>query len=89
MIFDAYIVLFVILFIFIFLYFELIGPVFTFIIGMIVLGLFEVLTPGEIIEGFGNEQLLVILMLLIIGEIIRSTSFFDENSFNILYFHLT
>jgi len=76
--FHAYIVIIVITFMFISLYFDLIGPVFTFIIGILVMGLFGVLSPAEILHGFGNEQLLVILMLLIIGEIIRETNFFEH-----------
>lgn len=78
---EGIIVLLVIIFIVISLYTDLIGPAYTFIAGMIVLGLFGVLTPSEILSGFANEQILIILMLLMIGEMIRNTGvlegFFD------------
>ena len=80
--FDGIIVLLVILFIIISLYTDLIGPAYTFIAGIIILGLFGILTPSEILSGFANEQILIILMLLMIGEMIRNTGvlegFFDR-----------
>ncbi|MFP4471736.1 MAG: SLC13 family permease, partial [Bacteroidales bacterium] len=80
--FDSIIVLLVIIFIIISLYTDLIGPAFTFIAGVLVLGLFGILTPSEILSGFANEQILVIIMLLLIGEMIRNTGvlegFFDR-----------
>jgi len=71
--FDSIIVLIVILFIIISLYTKIVGPTFTFIIGVLVLGLFKILSPSEILAGFANEQILVIIMLLLIGDIIRKT----------------
>ena len=80
--FDGIIVLIVILFIIISLYTDLIGPAYTFIAGIIMLGLFGILTPSEILSGFANEQIMIILMLLMIGEMIRNTGvlegFFDR-----------
>ncbi len=80
--FDSIIVLLVIIFIVVSLYTDLIGPAFTFIAGILVLGLFGILTPGEILGGFANEQILVIIMLLLVGEMIRNTGvlegFFDR-----------
>ena len=80
--FDSITVLLVILFIIYSLYTELIGPSFTFVTGILVLGLFGILSPSEILSGFANEQILIILMLLMIGEMIRSTGvlegFFDR-----------
>ncbi len=79
---DGIIVLLVILFIIISLYTGLIGPAYTFIAGIIFLGLFGILTPAEILSGFANEQIMIILMLLMIGEMIRNTGvlegFFDR-----------
>ncbi|MFC2100804.1 SLC13 family permease [Bacteroidota bacterium] len=69
--FDIIIVLLVILFIIISLYFEILGPAFTFLIGVIALGFFGVLEPNEILAGFANEQIAVIILLLLLGEIIR------------------
>jgi di/tricarboxylate transporter len=79
---EGIIVLVVILFIIISLYTNLIGPAYTFIAGIIILGLFGILTPSEILGGFANEQIMIILMLLMIGEMIRNTGvlegFFDR-----------
>lgn len=76
--FDGIIVLLVIAFIIISLYTEIVGPAFTFVIGVVVLGLFGILTPSEIIQGFANEQILVIIMLLLLGDIYRKTAIIDQ-----------
>lgn len=68
------IVILVILFIITSLYFNIVGPGFTFVIGVIILGIFKVLTPSEILMGFSNEQIAVIVMLLIIGDTIRRSA---------------
>jgi len=75
--FDQILVYLVILFIFISLYWDLIQPGFTFIISVAVLGVFRVLTPSEILAGLANEQIMVILLLLIIGDTFRQTSILD------------
>ncbi|MCF8232458.1 MAG: SLC13 family permease [Bacteroidales bacterium] len=75
--FDGILVLAVIAFIIISLYVEIVGPAFTFLIGVIVLGFFGVLTPSEILQGFSNEQILVIIMLLLLGDIFRRTAVID------------
>lgn len=68
---DAIIVLIVLLFILISFYKEWIGPAFTFLIGVVFLGISGILTPKEIMAGFANEQVMVIMMLLLLGDIIR------------------
>ncbi len=75
------IVLIVILFMIVSLYKGYFGSGFTFIIGISVLGITGVLTPKEIMSGFANEQLAVIVLLLLIGEIIRKSTLID-NMFN-------
>ncbi|MCK5339265.1 MAG: hypothetical protein KAJ50_10650, partial [Bacteroidales bacterium] len=72
--FDTILVLIVLLFIIVTLYRGIMGPGFTFATGVIVLGLFGILTPKEIMLGFANEQIAIILLLLIIGDMIRKTS---------------
>ncbi len=72
--FDVIIVFVVIAFILVSLYMELMGAAFTFFIAVMVLGLFGILTPAEILAGFANEQVAVILMLLLLGDAIRQTS---------------
>ena len=69
--FDAIVVSIVLVFIVLSFYKEWVGPAFTFLIGVVVLGIFGVLTPSEIMGGFANDQVVVILMLLLIGDIIR------------------
>ncbi|MDA3953341.1 MAG: SLC13 family permease [Bacteroidales bacterium] len=72
--FDLIVVFIVILFILISLYKELIGATFAFVIAVVTLGFFGILTPREILNGFANEQLAVILLLLLLGDIIRQTA---------------
>jgi len=75
--FDSILVILVIIFILISLYDEIIGPAFTFVTGVVFLTLFGVITPKEMIAGFANEQVLVIIMLLLIGDVIRKTGVID------------
>ncbi len=71
---DVIIVFVVIAFILLSLYREWMGAAFTFFIAVMVLGIFKILTPAEILEGFANEQIAVIIMLLLLGDAIRQTS---------------
>jgi di/tricarboxylate transporter len=68
----------VLIFVVVSLYTEIIGPAFTFLIGVLVLGVFRILTPREIMNGFGNEQVAVIIMLLLLGDTIRKTDIIDR-----------
>jgi len=72
--FDVVIVFVVLIFILISLYKELLGAAFTFFVAAMVLGLFGVLTPSELLAGFANEQIAVIIMLLLLGDAIRQIS---------------
>ncbi len=72
--FDLILVFVVIIFILISLYWGIVGPSFTFVIAAAILGFARVLTPGEILSGFANEQVAVIILLLLIGDIIRHTA---------------
>ncbi len=82
--FDLILVFIVLVFIIVSLYMEILGASFTFMIGVIVLGLFGVLTPREIISGFANDQVAVVIMLLVLGDIFRKTSVI-ENVFDRLF----
>ncbi|MFH2142542.1 MAG: SLC13 family permease [Bacteroidota bacterium] len=75
--FEVIVVLIVITFILVSLYAEIIGPAFTFFIAIIVLGVTGILTPAEMLMGFANEQIAVIIMLLLLGDIIRKTSLIE------------
>ncbi|UBM62470.1 SLC13 family permease [Candidatus Sulfidibacterium hydrothermale] len=75
---NQIIVTLVILFLIVSLYKNLFGPGFTFIIGISILGIFRILTPEEMLKGFANEQLAVIILLLLIGEVIRKSTLIDN-----------
>ena len=75
---NQIIVSLVILFLIVSLYKNLLGPGFTFMIGISVLGIFGILTPKEMLHGFANEQLAVIILLLLIGEVIRKSTLIDS-----------
>jgi len=67
----------VLLFLLIALYLEWFRPVTTFFIAIIILTLAGILSPEEVLHGFANEQLAVIILLLVFSEIIRTTSVID------------
>ena len=71
--FQQILVFLVLAFILVSLYKEILGPSFTFMVAIAVLGVFGVLTPAEILSGFANEQIAVIIMLLLLGDVIRKT----------------
>jgi di/tricarboxylate transporter len=75
--FDIIIVFIVLLFILISLYKEILGATFTFVVAVVTLGFFGILTPKEILSGFANEQIFVIILLLLIGDIIKRTGFLE------------
>lgn len=75
---DTFIVSLVLIFIVASLYLEWVGPGMTFGIGVIILGIFGILTPGEILAGFANEQVAVIVLLLMIGDVIRKSGILDN-----------
>ncbi|MBN2520881.1 MAG: SLC13 family permease [Bacteroidales bacterium] len=75
--FDLIFVFIVIIFILVALYFELLGASFVFMIAIVALGIFGILTPSEILSGFANEQIAVIILLLLLGEIIRKTTIIE------------
>ncbi len=72
--FEIVLIFLVLIFIIVSLYTGLLGPAFTFVIGVVVLGIFRVLTPREILSGFANEQVMIIILLLLVGEVIRKTA---------------
>ena len=75
--FNAILVLLVLLFIIVSLFFDIVGPGFTFVIGIAVLSAFRVITPSELLSGFANEQIMNIIMLLLLGDVFRRTSILD------------
>ncbi len=75
--FDLVLVLVVLVFILISLYWNILGISFTFLIGVIILGFFGILTPAEIINGFGNEQVAVVVLMLLFSDVIRKTDIIE------------
>ena len=59
------------------LYFNLFKAPISFLIGVVVLSITGVLTPEEILRGFSNEQLAVIMLLLILGDVVQRTRLLD------------
>ena len=76
--FEGYIVLAVIAMIILSLYYEWKGTGFIFMVGISILGVFKILTPKEMLAGFANEQIAVIILLLILGDIIRKNGIIDN-----------
>jgi len=81
---DLVLVIIVLVFILISLYWNLLGISFTFLIGIITLGVFGILTPSEIISGFGNEQVAVVILMLVFSDVLRKTNII-ENTFDRLF----
>ena len=71
---DIIIVFLVLVFIIVVLYKEWIGAAFTFVIAILILGISGIITPFEMLHGFANEQIAVILFLLLLGDTIRKTN---------------
>ncbi|MGD2034765.1 MAG: SLC13 family permease [Bacteroidales bacterium] len=76
--FDIILVFIAIIFILISLYREIFGPAFTFLLAILFLGLFNVLTAGEILAGLANVQVAIILLLLALGDMIRKTAIIER-----------
>ncbi len=75
--FEIIIVSIVIIFILTSLYFEIVRAGFTFLIGVSVLTVFNILTPKEMLSGVANEQVAVIMLLLLLGNIFKETALLD------------
>lgn len=75
--FEIVIVLSVLLFLVISLYSELFKPITAFFVAIVLFSVTGILTPKEILSGFANEQIAVIILLLVIGNIIQKTSVID------------
>ena len=79
---EQLIVYIVILFILLSLYFNWLGVAFTFVLGILSLGITGIISPKEILGGFANEQIVIIIVLLLIGDIIKSkgilNNFFEK-----------
>jgi di/tricarboxylate transporter len=75
--FEGYIVIAVLFFLMVSLYVNKIGPGYSFMIGIAILGIFRVLTPAQILAGFANEQVAIIIMLLLLGNIIKTSGVLD------------
>ena len=70
---DAWVVFGVIAFLVITLYTEWVRPAISFMIAVVALLLAKIITPAQALEGFANEQLAVIVLLLIIGSMFAKT----------------
>ena len=75
--FEIILVLGVIVFLIVFLYKEWLAPTMTFFIAIVTLVLFNIITPKTALEGFANEQLATIVLLLILGQILNKSEAVD------------
>jgi len=91
------IVITVIILILISLYLNKIGIALTFFLGNLIFGITGILKPEEILSGLANQQVVIIIILLALGEIIRRTSvielifstlFKKANNYNIFILQL-
>lgn len=82
--FDLILVITVLVFILVSLYWNILGVSFTFLIGVVALGIFGILTPAEIVSGFGNEQVSVVILMLLFSDVIKKTDII-EFSFDRLF----
>ena len=64
--------------------FNLIKTTLAFSLAVVIMLCFQILSPTEALEGFGNEQLVTIILLLAIGNILRKTPMI-ENLFRGLF----
>lgn len=59
------------------LYTEFYSPAKTFFLAIVVLVVFDILTPQEVLSGFANEQIAIIMLLLVIGGVLNRSSVLD------------
>jgi len=59
------------------LYTEFYSPAKTFFLAVVVLTIFGILTPQEVLSGFANEQIAIIMLLLVIGGVLNRSSILD------------
>ncbi len=74
---DIIAVFAVVLFLLISLYSEFVRPGTSFFIAILLLNLLGILTPSEVLHGFGNEQLAVIIFLIVLGKIFQKRPLID------------
>jgi len=75
--FEIILVFAVVVFLLIALYTEFIRPATSFFAAIVVLNIFGILTPKEVLHGLANEQLAVIIFLLILGKIFQKRPLID------------
>ncbi|MBL4578626.1 MAG: hypothetical protein JKX74_09145, partial [Flavobacteriales bacterium] len=75
--FEIILVFAVVVFLLIALYTEFIRPATSFFVAIVVLNIFGILTPKEVLHGLANEQLAVIIFLLILGKIFQKRPLID------------
>jgi di/tricarboxylate transporter len=68
----------VIAFLMVFLYKEWLRPTVTFMLAIVALMVGQVIAPEEALHGFGNEQLAVIVLLLILSGIFQKMTFLES-----------
>ncbi|MCG8700216.1 MAG: SLC13 family permease, partial [Bacteroidales bacterium] len=75
---ETIIVFITLLFILVSLYWGFFGPAFTFIIAVVFLAFCNILEPNEVLAGFANDQVAVVIILLLLGDIVRKTTIIEK-----------
>ena len=80
--FDQIVVISTVIFLILTLYKEWMRPPVAFLTAIVILNIAGILSAKDILIGFSNEQVAVIILLLVIGDIIQRTQvlnrFFDK-----------
>lgn len=74
---DIAIVIIVIAFLICSLYMDLLRPVIIFFISVVALFAFQIIDSKDMLSGFANEQIVVVLLLLILSDVIQKTGALD------------
>lgn len=74
---EIAIVILVIAFLIFFLYTDLVRPVIVFFIATVALFAFGIIDSKDLLSGFANEQIVVILLLLILSDVIQKAGMLD------------
>ena len=66
------------------LYTEIFRPTVSFFLVIVLLNVFGILEPADVLSGFANEQLAVIILFLAISDIVRKSSVVDSFFYNLM-----
>lgn len=74
---QIYLVILVIIVLLVGLWREWLRPTIMFLVCVVIFNIAGILKPRELLEGFANEQIAVVIMLVILGDVIQRTGVLD------------